>query len=470
VTALRPDAAVGLHFLKLGVGEAFARIVAFAATVYVARRLGADTYGIVVLATTVMVYVGRLADCGVDLLGVRDVAHEPAQLPGLVPRYLGARLFLSVPLAIVTAGVGWLVFTPAEGAVLMLYASTLLPIALGTRWVHIGLGRPGVVSIARGATEGLAALLIVALVHTPDDVGRVPLAVLAGETLGAVLLFRALPNATVLLRLVLRFEVVASLYRRSWPLVLHALLGLLIMNSDFFVLRLYNDSATVGHYAAAYALVSFFINLGHSYQMSLLPVVTRMAGDPAQQARLCQTASAQVLTITFPLALGGCLLADRLLPAVFGTGYLSSVSVLQVLIWSIPVAVTRNVVQSLLIARGRQDLMLQTSAWAAASNIGLNLLVIPTWGMIGAATVTLATEVVRLGPMLAFSRESAVPLLSLKRCRRPLLAGCVMGVVVAASAMPAVPSVLVGTLVYICTLWLSGGLRFRRGALPELVV
>lgn len=451
-------------------GEAFARIVAFAATVYVARRLGADTYGIVVLATSVMVYVGRLADCGVDLLGVRDVAHEPGRLHDLVPRYNGARLLLALPLTVGTAGLGWVVLTPAEGRVLALFALTLWPIALGTRWVHIGLGQPGVVSLARGATEGVAALLIVLFVHAADDVGWVPLASVAGETLGTLLLFRALPKAAALWRPVLQPEVVGSLYRRSWPLVMHALLGLLIMNSDFFVLRMYNGPATLGHYAAAYALVSFVANVGQSYQMSLLPFVTRLAGNPAQQAALSQTAAAQVLAVTLPLAAGGCLLADRLLPTVFGPGYVSSVEPLQILIWSIPVALTRNVAQSVLIARGRQDLMLQTSAWAAAINIALNVAVIPVWGMVGATVVTVATELVRLIPMLAINRESGVPMVSLARCVRPLVAAVVMAAVIAAWPLPALPSVLVGGLVYFCALWLVGGLRLRRGALPELVV
>jgi O-antigen/teichoic acid export membrane protein len=48
--------------------------VAFAGGVYLARTLGPDLYGVVVLATTVIIYGARISDCGVDLLGVADVA------------------------------------------------------------------------------------------------------------------------------------------------------------------------------------------------------------------------------------------------------------------------------------------------------------------------------------------------------------------------------------------------------------
>lgn len=471
MSGLRPDATVGSGFLKLGTGEVLARIVAFVATVYLARRLRADAYGMIVLATTVMAYVGRLSDCGVDLLGVRDVAHDPVRLPELLPSFLGARLLVAGPLVLLTAGVGLLVFPPLEGAVLAAYAFTLLPVALGTRWVHLGLGQSGIVSISRGVTEGLTALLIVALVRDPGDVGRVPLAAIAGEGLGAFLLLRALPRATTTLNAVLRFDVVVSLYRRSWPLVLHALLGLLIMNSAFLFLRIYRGSATVAYYAVSYALVSFFINLGHSYQLSLLPVITRLVDTPDRQGHLYQTATAQVFAGTFPLAIGGCLVADRLVSAVFGSGYDPAVLPLQILIWSIPVALMRNVAQTVLIARGRQDLMFRTSAWAAASNLTLNLMVIPFWGMIGAAMVTVVTESVRLVPMLTFIRRTGVPMASPRRFWRTLLAGGVMAAVVAAVALPTVwLSMALGALTYACTLCLIGGLQFRRGFLPKLMV
>lgn len=471
MSGLRPHAAVGVGFLKLGTGEALARIAAFAATVYLARRLRADAYGMIVLATTIMAYVGRLSDCGVDLLGVRDVAQDPARLPKLLPSFLGARLLVAGPLILLTAGVGLLAFPPPEGAVLAAYAFTLLPVALGTRWVHLGLGRPGIVSVSRGATEGLTALLIVALVRDPVDVGRVPLAAILGEGLGAFLLLRALPRATTTLNALLRFDVVVSLYRRSWPLVLHALLGLLILNSDFFFLRIYRDSATVGHYAVSYALVSFFVNLGHSYQFSLLPAVTRLVDDPGQQGHLYQAAAAQVFAVTFPLAVGGCLVANELVPAVFGSGYDPSVIPLQILIWSIPVAVMRNVAQSVLIARARQDLMMRSSAWAAASNVALNLMLVPFWGMTGAAMVTVVTESVRLVPMLTFIRRTGVPMASPRRLWRTLLAGGVMAAVVVGVALPTVwLSMALGALVHVCTLGLIGGLRFHRESLPEPMV
>ena len=61
-----------------------------------------------VVAATVMAYVGRVADCGVDQLGIHDVARNRAQLTDLVSAYVGARLLVSgtiVVLLVAVAGV-----------------------------------------------------------------------------------------------------------------------------------------------------------------------------------------------------------------------------------------------------------------------------------------------------------------------------------------------------------------------------
>ena len=467
----KPDAGVGRGFLKLSIGEALARVVSFSATVYLARKLGADVYGIIVLATAIMSYIGPVMDAGVELLGVHDVAHDPARLPSLLPTCLGARLLLAGILIVLVDAVGLLLFPQAEGVILAAYVFLLAPMALSTRWAHLGLEHPGIVSISGIASELLTALLIVIMVQSAEDVIHVPLAQILGESLAAFLLMRALPKITTTVREFFRPAIILTLYRRSWPLVVNALLGLVVFNSDFFFLRIYRNSATLGYYAAAYALISFFINSGKAYQMTLMPAVSRSLGDPSRERALYHSAIAQVFTGVFPVALGGCLVAPRLMPSVFGPEYYPSVLPLQILLWVLPVALLRNVAQGVMIAHGRQDQMLRTTTLAAMSNIVLNLALIPMLGMMGAAIVTVASESVRTVPMLRLLSRAGLPMAPPRRFWRPLLAGLAMATVVLLAPLPSVwMSVAAGGMTYVLALYLAGGIRFRRGTLPELLV
>jgi O-antigen/teichoic acid export membrane protein len=107
---------------------------------------------------------------------------------------------------------------------------------------------------------------------------------------------------------------------------------------------------------------------------------------------------------------------------------------------------------------------------SAAINVALNVVVVRVWGMMGAAVVTLATELVRLGVALHLASRTGYPIPPASLVRKPLAAALVMAAVlltpVGRTPWTAVP---VGAAVYGAVLAAMGALRFRRGNLPELV-
>ncbi len=462
-------ASVGRRFLTLGAGEIVSRLFAFAATVYLARTLGASVYGVIAAATTIMLYLAFIADCGIEMLGVREVAEHPDALATTLPPILGARLLIAFAVMAVTIPASLLLMPRPDGPVLALYAITLITVALGTRWVHLGLEQAGNASWARIINECVAAACVLLFVHTQNDLLRVPMAQILGETLGAVFLFRLLPVAARRFRLEMRPSVITPLLNRSWPLVLHSLLGLAIFNSDFIFLRAIRGSEAVGFYAAAYTLISFFQNLGVAYTMSLIPSITRVRNDATAARTLFDGSMAQVMALGLPVMLGGILVASPLVALIFGAGYGASARPLQILLVVIPVALFRNVAQGVLLANERQDLMLRTVAWAAAANVVLNITLIPRWGMEGAAIATLATELARTVLALRYSRQLGLAMTPITRFARIAVASSVMGVCVWMVAdRPVFISIPIGGIGYVAALLAVGVIRLRRGALPAL--
>ncbi|HJR35179.1 MAG TPA: polysaccharide biosynthesis C-terminal domain-containing protein, partial [Gemmatimonadales bacterium] len=206
-------------------------------------------------------------------------------------------------------------------------------------------------------------------------------------------------------------------------------------------------------------------------QMTLLPAVTRAMGNREQERALYHSAQAQVFAGVLPVAVGGCLVAPRLVSFVFGAEYGPSVLPLQILLWALPIALFRNIAQGVMIAHGRQDQMLHTSLAGAASNLILNLVLIPPLGMAGAALVTVTTESVRTVPMLRLLGKASLPMAPPARFWRTLLAAAVMTLVLLTLHLTSVwLTIAAGALAYVVTLVAVGGLRLRRGALPELRV
>lgn len=178
----------------------------------------------------------------------------------------------------------------------------------------------------------------------------------------------------------------------------------------------------------------------------------------------------QTLTVALPVAAGGCLVAGGLMHAVFGAEYAASALPLRILIWSVVAAWTRTVSTYSLIALHQQRFVLRTTAWSAGVNLGLNALLIPRWGMAGAATATLATEILRTLIGLAYGRRFGLALGFVPRLWRPLLGTALMALVLWFVPLPHVAlAITAGAVAYGGALLVTGGIRFSGGK-PALTV
>jgi len=457
--------------MTLGSGEALSRLVAFGVTMYLARTLGANGYGVIALAAGINLYLAKIADFGVEAAGIREIAGTPAALERLASAVLSARLLLAVGLAMVAGFISVLLLPEPESWVLAIYFLTLIPIAGSTRWIHIGLEETGPVAIARITGEACIFGLVLSFVSGQQHLIRVPLAQFAGELLAAALLIVALFLRGYRFGLHWNFAVARPVLVRGFPLLVQVTLGLLIYNSDLMFLRVFRDSTSVGYYAAAYALIAFVANLGMTFGMSLLPALTKASTDTAEQCTIWNNSLVQIMALCLPLSAGACLLAPSIITLGFGQGYDPSTTALRVLVWSIPFSTLRNVPWVALIARARGERLTSVMAWSVALNLLLNGALVPAYGFIGAGIATVTTECFCAGMMMRAAADEGLPGFPWRRCFTPVVATIVMAAAVIAIGPVTLPlAVATGIAVFLSVLGLFGGLRWRRGEFPKLNV
>ena len=354
---------------------------------------------------------------------------------------------------------------------LAVMAFTLIAVGGGVRWVHIGLNRSRTAALAMTAGQIIAAGLMILLVHGPGYVARVPAFQLVGEGLAAILLLWWLGPSGRRLPVELRWSVVRPLVSRASALVVSALLGIVIYSAGFIFLRVFKGDAAVGYYTAAYTLVTFFLNLGTAYSMSLLPSLTRLGSARGEQHRLYHDAMAHVFAAGLPAAIGGSILAAPIIGLLFGPGFAPASLPLGLLVWCIPLCLLRDVPLMALQAGGKEGRVLRITVGAAGLGLALNAVLIPRWGIAGAAVATVATEAVRLGLALVFLRREGYALTGLSRFWRSLVAGGAMaGLLLTVGPDSIWLAIPLGALGYLAVLTVLGGLRFRKGALPALTV
>ena len=464
--------AVNRSFLALGLGEVIARLVGFAATVWAIRALGASTFGLIGVAAAVTLYCNRVADLGFDLgLGVREIAADSSFLGRIAPSVLGLRTLLGAVLASVLAVAGLLFLPQPDGAVLAVFGLTLLAVGLNTRWIHLGADRSRIAAMGLTAGQLFMALLVLALVRGPGDVAAVAGAQVAGDLLAAGLLILALGATGRGLPIRVDWKALKPILPRAWALVASALLGILIYNADFIFLRVLHGSAAVGYYAAGYTLVTFFLNIGIAYNLSLLPSLTRLRGSKQELEGLYHTSLAQVFAVGVPAAVGGSLLAVPITSLLFGPGYAASAMPFALLIWSIPLNLLRDVPLMALLSSEGERWVFRVTLWAAVLNFALNIALIPSMGTLGAALATVVTEAVRMVFAAGVARSLGYHLPGVGRFMKATLAtGAMAGCLLLFPGVPVYLAVPAGGAVYLLVLAGLGGIRVARGQLPALSV
>jgi O-antigen/teichoic acid export membrane protein len=464
------QARVTRSFLALGSGDALARLIAFGAAVYVGRTLGPAMYGILTFATGVLLYFKNVTECGIDLLGIRHVAEDHSRIESVAPSLMGTRLAVGIALSVAICLLARFVLPQPDASVFALYSLTLIVIGVDTRWIHLGLHSSRAVAIARTVGELSLLAIVLATVRSEGDLTRVPMAQVLGDVLTAAILFFVLRSMGFRVRPRLDWKTSRPVLARSWPLVANVLLGLTIYNSDLFFLRFLHDTQTVGWYAAAYQLISFLINIASAYSLSLLPALARLASDRGQRDAMHATSTAQTFAVSLPIAVGGCILGPAIIASVFGPEYAPSGPALAILILSIPFTMSKEIDLISLLVSGREQTIMRMTAAAVAVNLTLNLVLIPRYGIPGAAIATVSTEVARAGFARWCAAREGYTWTGWGRRWKIMVASAAMAGALLATNLPFYVELPLGAFVCLAVLALVGGIRFGTGRLPSLHV
>jgi O-antigen/teichoic acid export membrane protein len=240
---------------------------------------------------------------------------------------------------------------------------------------------------------------------------------------------------------------------------------------DLVLLGFLIGEREVGLYGAAYRVCFLALAIGVALHTSYLPAFSRGALLGTEEAsRIARRAMEFASAMAAPLVVGGVLLADPLLRALFGASYAEGAQALRVLLLSIGLIFLHGTFRNILLAYDRTGVETCIMAAAASINVALNFLLIPRFGLLGAAAATAAAEALVLALEAAAVRSLNVRL-PWSATYRALCAALVMGLALSLmrDALHVAGSIALGALVYVVVLAMLGGipadarqrLRFR---------
>jgi len=415
------------NILRLSVGDFVAKTLYFLAFVYLARVLGVANYGVLEFALSILSYLLLLADGGLELWATREAARG-TDMRQLVARIVPLRFLLA------TGAFGMLLVLlpvfpdyPALQTILVLFGLTLLAQAANLKWVFMGREQMARVAAGLVVAQIVFAVAVFGFVRGPAEVVWVPVLQLAGDLAMAVYfwrLFAAMHGG----RLAFTLRGAGSVLQPALTMGASQVLALMSYNFDSVLLGFFLGQMAVGWYNAAYKPVTVVLAMPFTYFLGLFPVLSRTYTESQEAFREIVVRSLRLMSVfAVPIGVGGTFLAEPIIGFLFGPAYANSVLPLQILAWSAVLVILRFTYRQALNAAGRQELDLRCASAAAGLNLGLNLLLMPRYGIIGAAVATLLSEVLWLTTALYYFYRYVTRLRLLPLLARPVAAAVAMG-------------------------------------------
>jgi O-antigen/teichoic acid export membrane protein len=380
----------------LGAGMLVSRALQFVVTIYLTRVLLVDAFGLFSFVQAFLWFGVILTDFGLSTIGTRDLAQSPRRLRTL------STVILALRLAIFAVEMLLILVVPAGPHVgpnlywLFVFSFlSLLAYAITTDWIFRGFERMEYVAAWEALPRVIWLAGLVLFVHGPQDLLMVPLLRFVGEivTAGALLAiaWARYPQSRPV-RAVLHPLNIKILVQQAAPVVVAALLGQVYYNVDTILLGILKDAGTVGHYSAAYRVVTLLLTGAFLLAATYQPILARtFATDRAGFAQHLRRLSAAALLLGVVLPAVVALAASPIVRILFGGRFAPAAGPLVVLMGSMPFAYLGMAYGTALVAAGMQRHMMIATAAGAAVNVAANLLLIPPFGMMGAAIATVVS-------------------------------------------------------------------------------
>jgi O-antigen/teichoic acid export membrane protein len=417
----------------LGV-QTLIKIFAFVFSVYVVRRLGATDFGTYSAVMAYAYIVAMFTDLGTASLSVREMARKPETMAWMVPDIIALRVMLSLIVIIGITGVTALLGRPPQfvlGTFLASLSFLLYAFQGPLDGVMISQERVDYSSLANLLNQ--TVWMVTGTLALFSGLGYIGLLL---ANLAGILTTWIASHFLVKRAMGLQFGKADphrwwGLLKASFPFGAMGIISELGRRFDTVFMSFVLVYAAVGWYNIPYNLILNLLLLAQSLALSIYPsMVKEYNSGQGSIHDTVQRSVRYLLLVSLPLAIGGMLMAPRIILILYGEKFAPAIPIMQILVWGLPALFLAEILGRAVITLHFEKKAVWMATIMVFLMVGLDVLLIPRMGALGAAVVMVISNwsnvllaLFILGPGLVF-RSNVRPLLAV------LSAGAVMGVAV----------------------------------------
>lgn len=362
-----------------------------------ARYLGPANYGLINYAASFTALFTSVCTLGISGILVNELLHEKNQ-GELLGSSIGLRLCSSV-LSVITIVALAFALNPDEPTtvwVVLIYSTTLVFQSVDSIncWYQANLASKVTAKIS-AAGYTVAAVYKIWLLLTQKNVVWFAASHVVEYALVAVLLLRSYyGHSGGGQRLRFSKNVSRGILSKSYHFILSGMMVAVYGQMDRVMLKSMIDESSVGYYSAAASITSMWTFILSAIIESTKPVILEKYGQDTQTFhRYLVRLYGAIMYISLAAAAGIFLLSKPIICLLYGEAYLDARGALCILCWDTAFSYLGVARSIWMVPNGKQKYEKYIAASGAACNLILNAVMIPLWGVNGAAIATLVTQI-----------------------------------------------------------------------------
>lgn len=378
-------------------GNISSRLIKAGIIIYAARILGAEDWGVFSYALSLAAFFTIFTDFGISTVITRESAKDLS----VQEKYFATSLVIKIAMTAVSIAL-FLALAPLivkQKAVMALLPIIILLVSLdGMRDFAASLSRAwekmeveAFIQIATNIAIVIGGLIALYYYRTSYSLS---IGYTIGVGIGMLAAFYPFRRYFGNIKQTFDPKLIKPILYASWPIGMLSLMTATMLNTDTIMIGWFRDISEVGHYSAGQRIAQIIFMIPALLSTALFPSFAKLAANKERFANALERSILMLLIIAIPMAIGGALLAKDIMYIVYGDQYLAGSLAFAIMALTFVAGFLAPILGNALFALDKEKQLLTYVALGICGNFAFNLLLIPRFGIAGAALSTFLNQVI----------------------------------------------------------------------------
>jgi O-antigen/teichoic acid export membrane protein len=394
----------------------------------IARYLGKASFGKYGFIWSFYIFFISFLDFGISIVGTREVAKDRQSAGLLLGNIVTFKLYLSILLTLLAISIVQIVPFPYDlKLALTFYAPILIFFALESIQIIFEADlRFEYFALSSVLWRASSLLFLILTIRLNLGLAFIAASFLLAEIVKYLTLYVfskrfikiKVPTADIGLWL--------KLVKSALPIGITSLLGTVIRNTDVMLLTKMKGFVQVGLYTASTRLCDISFGLPLALMGSMFPLMSKYYKQDLNTLRRIHQKTFDILSVCgILLTVLVLALADKIIILLFGPDFVRSAIVFRILIFSVLSVYLAIGSGSLIVAADKQTANMRFYMLVAPLSIILNLILIPPFGIIGAAISNVVAMFSAVSLTFYFVNNKLKIPLEITKLKKAIIAGLI---------------------------------------------